>query len=183
MYITPEAIETIVRKYGRPRTVAMTAPVSPKEYDFIKSTQKHGRRHDATFYIFKGPRVIVIAKHYYPDGLYRAPSGGVNPGEDMETGIKREAYEETGTRMEIEKYLMRIDVDFTDGARHLPWDTYIFRCRHISGELKPIDTREIRDVRLADLSEFDRFRTIIAPINRGGLAYRARLHDAVKELL
>jgi 8-oxo-dGTP pyrophosphatase MutT (NUDIX family) len=161
----------------------MTAPVKPKEYDFIKSTQKHGRQHDVTFYIFKGDKVIVNAKPYYPEGLYRAPSGGIRPGEAVEDGIKREAYEETGVAIEIEKYLMKIDVDFFDGDRHLEWHTHIFRCRYVSGELKPIDTHEISDVRLADLSEFDRYGKIIAPINRGGLSYRARLHEAVKDLL
>jgi len=183
MFVTDKLFAPVIEKYGAPKIVAMTAPVSPKEYDFIRSTQKNGRNHDVTLYIFKDDKVIVNAKHYYPPGMFRALSGGVNPGETVENGIKREAYEETGSVVEIEKYLMRIDVDFTDSERHLEWHSHIFKCKYLSGELKPIDTEEIREVILADLADFDKFKIEMLKFERGGLHYRARLHDAVKGLL
>ncbi len=183
MYVTSEMIEEISSHFGSPPSVRMTAPVTDEEFDFIKSTQKNGRAHDVTFYIFKDDKLVVNAKHKYPKGLYRAPSGGLMPGEGFITGIKREALEETGAEIELEKFLLIIKVTFTTGKRNLDWTSYIFRARYIAGELKPHDTREIREVALVDLSEFENFKNIIGDLDRGGLSYRARLHEAVRRYL
>ncbi|MFH2037336.1 MAG: NUDIX hydrolase [Candidatus Zixiibacteriota bacterium] len=183
MYITPEMIDHIAVQYGRPKQISMTAPVKNSEFEFIKTTQRNKRAHDVTFYIFNGDKLVVNAKHSYPEGLFRAPSGGLKPGEDFESGIKREAYEETGVKIELEKFLLIIDVNFTTGDRDLKWTSYIFKGRYLSGELKVIDTREIREVRYADLSEFEKFKGIIKTLDWGGLSYRARLHNEVLKLL
>ena len=108
MYVTPEMVDKIAAKYGQPERISMTAPVTNSEFEFIKTTQKNERSHDVTFYILKDDKLVVNAKHSYPEGLFRSPSGGLKPGEDFETGIKREAYEETGAKIEIEKFLLII---------------------------------------------------------------------------
>ncbi len=161
----------------------MTAPCKNSEFEFIKTTQKSGRAHDVTFYTFNEDKLIVNAKHAYPPGLFRAPSGGLKPGEDFETGIKREAYEETGVEIELEKFLLTINVTFTTGDRNLDWTSYIFKAKYLSGELNVIDTREIREVRYAYLNEFDKFKEVIKTLDWGGLSYRARLHDEVLKVL
>jgi ADP-ribose pyrophosphatase YjhB (NUDIX family) len=183
MYITSEMIEDTVALYGQPGIISMEAEVSNSEFEFIKSTQKNDRAHDVTFYIFNGSKLIVNAKHNYPKGLYRAPSGGLKPGEGFAEGLKREAYEETGTIVEPDKFLLIINVTFIAGEKKLEWTSYIFRAKYISGDLKVIDTREIREVIWTDLGAFDSYKKIIHTTDIGGLHYRARLHDAVKGLL
>jgi 8-oxo-dGTP pyrophosphatase MutT (NUDIX family) len=175
--------QLVADRYGHPPVISMDAPVDEEEYDFIRSTQYYGRCHDITLYIFRGNKVIVNAKHHYPEGLYRAPSGGLKPGESFEDGTAREAYEETGTKIEIGSYILRVNVSFTCGKKYIPWRTHVFTARYRSGKIRPVDIREIREARLASLAEFDDFKRIISRMESGGLDYRARLHDEVIKLL
>ena len=183
MYFTPHMIREVANKYGYPPIIKMIAPVDAREYDFIRSTQSYGRCHDITLYIFKGNRVIVNSKHHYPPGLYRAPSGGLKPHEDFLEGVEREVYEETGVKMELLKYILQVNVSFSFGTKLIPWKSHVFTARHISGKIAPVDIGEIREAKLADLSEFDNFKKIIATMESGGLHYRARLHDEVLKFL
>jgi 8-oxo-dGTP pyrophosphatase MutT (NUDIX family) len=161
----------------------MEAAVDFEEYSFIRSTQYYGRCHDVTLYIFKGNKVIVNAKHSYPEGLYRAPSGGLKPAETFEEGALREAYEETGTKIELDRYILQINVSFTCGKKSIPWRTHVMTANYKSGKIRPVDIGEIREAKLAELSEFDEYKKIIEFLDSGGLAYRARLHDEVVKLL
>lgn len=183
MYFTPKMVQIVADTYGYPPAIAMNTPVDKEEYEFIRSTQTFGRCHDITLYIFKGNQVIVNAKHHYPKGLYRAPSGGLKPGEDFLDGCCREAYEETGCKIKLLKYVLQVNVAFSYRQRYIPWRTHVFTAQYVSGKIKPVDIREIREARLADLAEFDEFKRIIHTTESGGLHYRARLHDEVMKFL
>jgi len=184
MYVTHRLIQEAADIYGYPPVVHMHAPVDHQEFEFIRSTQHYGRCHDITMFIFKGSKLIVIAKHHYPPGLYRPPSGAIKPGETLEQGALREAYEETGTKIELTRYILQVSANFTDGRGHIPWRSHVFTARYISGEIKPIDTREIREVAIASLDDFEKYKEIIRnKTASGGLNYRARLHDEVLRLL
>ncbi len=183
MYFTPRMIQLVADRYGYPPVINMDAPVDQDEYDFIRSTQTFGRCHDVTLYIFKDNKLIVNAKHHYPKGLYRAPSGGLKPGEDFLDGVNREAYEETGCKIDLKRYILQINVSFSYGKRYIPWKTHVFTAKYASGKIKPTDIREIREARLAELAEFDEYKKIIATLDSGGLHYRARLHDEVLKFL
>ncbi len=183
MYFTSRMVQAVADRYGYPPIINMRAPVNQQEFQFIRSTQAYGRSHDFTLYIFKGSEVIVNAKHHYPRGLYRAPSGGLKPGEDFHEGVLREAFEETGTSIELSKYLLQVNVSFTYGTRSIPWKTHVFTAKYKSGKIAPIDITEIREAKLAGLSEFDEYRKIISGLESGGLSYRARLHDEVIRFL
>jgi len=186
MYLDDDEIKKLTGLYGVPVQAEFLIPVDEKEYTRIKSSQKHERSHDVTLYIFKGDQVVVIAKHFYPPGMYRAPSGGVAPGEDFVAGAKREALEETGCEIELERFLLVSNVTFEmvprDG-RKIDWISYVFRARCLSGDFDFSDKQEIKEVRLASLSEFDEFGRIMRQQPIGGLHYRAALHDKVKGLL
>ncbi len=184
MYVTYRQIREAADRYGYPPIIHMTAPVDSEEFEFIRSTQHYGRSHDITMFIFKGRRIIVIAKHNYPEGLYRPPSGAIKPGESLVAGALREAYEETGCRIELTRYILQVNANFTDGHGHIPWKSHVFAARYLSGEPKPIDTHEIRDVALATLDDFVKYKEIIRnKTTSGGLNYRTHLHDEVLKLL
>lgn len=177
-------IQEAADRYGYPPIVKMWAPVDRQEFDFIKSTQHYGRSHDITMFIFKGQKLIVIAKHHYPEGLFRPPSGAIKPGETLTQGALREAWEETGCEIELTRYLLQVDVTFVNEVHEIPWRSHVFMARYISGDLIPRDTREIRDVTLATLDDFKKYKDIIRnKTASGGLNYRARLHDEVLRLL
>jgi ADP-ribose pyrophosphatase YjhB (NUDIX family) len=186
MFVSREIIGDLIERFGRPEREEFRIPVSSKEFERIKSSQKEGRSHDVTLYIIKDGKIVVIAKHFYPPGMYRAPSGGVAPGEEFIEGAKREAREETGCEIELEKFLLISKVAFElvpRDSRSIDWISYVFQAKYISGDFDFTDTKEIKEVRLADLSEFDEFSKIMRSQPIGGLHYRAALHDRVKGLL
>jgi 8-oxo-dGTP pyrophosphatase MutT (NUDIX family) len=187
MYVTQSMIQQVIEQYGQPQAAAFTIPAGEDEYEFIGASQKDGRRHDTTFYIVKDGRIVVNAKHNYPPGMYRAPSGGLAPGETIEEGLKREAMEETGCEVAIDRFLLETAVKFVcksgNAEKAIEWNSYVFQARYIGGVFDFTDKHEIREVRLATLEEFEVFSAIMRKSSIGGLHYRAALHDTVKGLL
>lgn len=185
MYVTEVMLEEAARQYGQPDVADFSFEVSIDEYNFIKATQKHGRCHDVTFYIFKDDKVAVIAKPFYPPGMYRAPSGGLNPGESITDGIKREALEEIGCEICIERFILTANVTFDcpDIEKKIEWRSFVFTAAYKSGNFEFTDTDEIKEVYLAKLAEFDSFADIMRKSKIGGLHYRAALHEAIAKRL
>ena len=183
MFVTDDMIEAMVRKYGRPRHREFRFEVTRKELERIRSSQKDGRNHDATLYIRKGDQVVVIAKPFYPPGMYRAPSGGLRPGESFEAGIGREMTEETGCEAALKRFLLQTSVYFKHDDDDLFWRSFVFLADYAGGDFNHTDHAEIREVKLADWSEFDIFGRMMRSLDIGGLRYRAALHEAVVEAL
>jgi 8-oxo-dGTP pyrophosphatase MutT (NUDIX family) len=183
MYITEQMIRDAERKYGVPETHKMSFDASERDIGVIRSSQKHGRKHDITLAIFGHPGVLVIAKPWYPKGLYRLPSGGLDPGESLEDGSAREAWEETGAQIELVRYHLRVDVDFVGESATIPWTTHLFSARYLSGEIAPNDTDEIREARWCALTEMLAHRELMLKPKVSGLHYRAALQDKFLEHL
>ena len=185
MFISEDTIKDLSQKFGRPKEVSFEFDVTEEEYDRIKSSQKNGREHDVTLYILKDDKLIVIAKHFYPKGLFRAMSGGINLGEDFITGAKREALEETGCKININAFILKTHVQFKqiDSDNIINWYSYVFQASYLSGDFKFTDKHEIREVDLVDIKQFDSYSQIMRASEIGGLHYRAALHDEVKTLL
>ena len=183
MYVSDDMIARMADQYGRPHRRDFRFDVPLREVERIRSSQKNGRNHDVTLYIRKGNQFVVIAKHFYPPGLYRAPSGGLHPGEDFEIGIAREVREETGCSIKLDKFLLRTAVTFCSAHDSVFWRSFVFLADYQSGDLQHTDKHEIREVRLADWSEFESFGRIMRSLDIGGLHYRAALHESVAELL
>lgn len=186
MYVTDDMIRGMEQAYGQAAFRNFIIPCSPQEVAFISGTQRDGRNHDVTLYIRKAEQVVVIAKHFYPPGLYRAPSGGLNPGESFERGIAREVAEECGCEIRLSRFLLRTSVRFTNREHEedcVRWRSFVFLADYVRGDFQFTDTHEIRGVRLADWSEFVEFSRIMRENGRGGFLYRAALHEAVAELV
>ncbi|MDP3025474.1 MAG: NUDIX hydrolase [candidate division Zixibacteria bacterium] len=142
-----------------------------------------GRNSDVTLFIFKEGKVIVISKPWYPPGLYRAPSGGVRPGESLEEVALREAYEETGAKIKLQRYILRIKVTFSHNQKDVIWTSHIFTAKYLSGKIKPVDTKEIKEAKLMSLKELSSLKPLLLKTRLGGLAYRAALTErAIEEI-
>jgi 8-oxo-dGTP pyrophosphatase MutT (NUDIX family) len=189
MFVAEEMIEQMVDRHGRPQLVQFRFALPADQFERIRASQKNDRNHDITVYIRKDERFVVIAKHMYPPGLFRAPSGGLRPGETILEGIDRELAEETGCRVSLERFLLRTRVAFVlndpDGVPDdvIDWRSFVFSAAYRDGDFQFTDHREIREVRLAGLDEFEEFSRIMRATNIAGLHYRAALHDTVKPLL
>lgn len=180
MYISAEAILELERKYGTPEEVSFAYEMTEREFEMVRASQKHGRAHDVTLFIIKDSRVVVISKPMYPPGAYRAPSGGIAPGEPIEDGALREAYEETGLHISLERYILRARVRFTHKEQLIDWTSHVLTARSVGGELRPVDTHEIADARFATVDELTGgIRAALLASGSTGLRYRSELSDTV----
>ena len=183
MFVSDEMIDELEVRFGHPEHASFSFETTQKEFDFIRSTQKNGRKHDITLYIFKDDRIIVIAKPFYPPGLFRAPSGGLNPGESFDDGVAREVLEETGCEIDVRHYLLKTDVSFCCNGNVIEWNSHVFQATYKSGDFAFTDHREIREVGFATLDDFKEYSRIMKESDITGLHYRAALHEAVLPLL
>ncbi|MFH1734527.1 MAG: NUDIX hydrolase [bacterium] len=183
MYFNHSMIRAAEEKYGTPKTLRLNYPTPKKHYDFIRSTQKNGRAHDVTLYLYHDNKLAVTQKPVYPEGSYRPPSGGLNPGETLEEGALREGFEELGINITLDNYLLRVRVDFVYGAKRIAWTTHLFQVKYKGAgppRLDPRDRHEISAAAWADEHDFFyRMRPGLLSVDSTGLLYRVHLHDYV----
>ncbi|MFO7245697.1 MAG: NUDIX hydrolase [Thermaerobacter sp.] len=188
MHVDAEAVARLEAAYGRPALLTVEQSISRDEAGIVQRSLDRGRRHDMTLFIFDpAGRLALIRKPFHPPGVYRAPSGGVRPGEAPDQGALREGYEETGLRARLHRYVLRVDALFLppDG-QILSWQSHVFTafCPEPPPHPRPVDTEEIAEVRWATLEELQGpVRRALLESGRGLLRYRASLTDAVAALL
>ena len=72
-----------------------------------------------------GVKELLVFKH--PTAGIQIPAGTVEADEDLETAVKREAYEETGLRsVEIEEYLGCFENELAEGERIIAETTQVY---------------------------------------------------------
>jgi len=148
------------------------------EYRMLIGSMKGGREHDVTMFIRRDGGYVGIQKPMYRHtGIFRAPSGGLKPGESLEEGVKREVYEETGLKVVLERFILIISTEFTgpDGSRR-NWKSYVFTGCPTGGKLETRDSKEISGIKIITREEM--LGPIAAEMEAsgwGGFAYRARL--------
>ena len=184
MWVDEELLAPVRASYGTPEMLQLQLEISEEERDLVLHSTRKGRHHDVTFFVLNDERLALIRKPHYKPGLWRPPGGGLKPGEPLETGAKREAYEELGVEIELTRYLVRTKAVFTHGNVTIPWETHVFAATTDSVELDPVDTREISGARWGTLEE------LVGPIRKRLLGtgralwrYRVALHDAASEAL
>jgi 8-oxo-dGTP diphosphatase len=184
MYVDAQLIEQVEARLGKPRVLHLEHEIGEAEVAFVRATQKHGRAHDITLFIFDGERLALIRKPMFRRPIYRAPSGGLEPGESFEDGARREALEETGLDIELEKYLLRVHVHFTGGEDHLDWTSHVFQARAVGGQLAARDQTEIAETIYGTIDELQGpIRQALLDSGLGLLAYRVALTDEAVKVL
>ncbi len=158
----------------------------PEEFALVEDSANRGRSHDVTIFIRHQGKIVVIEKHAYAQtGIVRAPSGGANPSESLILAAKREAREETGFEIDIERFVLESHVLLSCCDRPaIPWVSYVFLARVVGGQLGAQDVREISDVQLRSREELlTEIRPLMLASGLGGFEYRAKMTDAFFEEL
>ncbi len=102
--------------------------------------------------IWNEQREILIDKRRQEGllgGLWEFPGGKIEPGETVEECIKREIQEELGIEIEVGDRLMTINHTYS----HFSVNLTVHHCRHISGSPQPLESDEIRWVKLAEIDQ------------------------------
>jgi ADP-ribose pyrophosphatase YjhB (NUDIX family) len=178
MHLTDAVLAPLRDRYGEPLRVRWEGDVSPSEFALAGGSP--GRRHDVTFFVFDPHgRVALIQKPSYPPEIWRPPGGGVRPGEEFEAGVRREALEELGVEIELERFLVSSEAVFRSAGDVIEWRTHVFSARTPADELRPVDTHEISAARWGTTAELGGpLRAAMLETGRALWRYRVALHDA-----
>ena len=167
------------RRFGEPAELVWESEVSEPELALI--TYNPARRHDVTLFVLNGDRLALIRKPHFPPGVWRTPGGGVKTGEDFVAGVVREAREELGVEVELERYLVVARAVFRFADESVPWQTHIFGATTEGERLAPLDTVEIAEARWGTAAELaGPIRERLLSTRRAFWRYRVALHDATR---
>jgi ADP-ribose pyrophosphatase YjhB (NUDIX family) len=183
MHLTEAVLASLRERYGEPRPLRWEGEVSPEEFALAGGSP--GRRHDVTFFVFDPDgRLALIQKPSYPEGVWRPPGGGVRPDERFESGVQREAREELGIHIELERFLVSSEATFRSADGVIDWRTHVFSARTSNPDLDPIDTHEISAARWGTSEELaGPIRARLLETGRALWRYRVELHDAALDQL
>jgi 8-oxo-dGTP pyrophosphatase MutT (NUDIX family) len=108
-----------------------------------KMEQKKPRRAEVVMVIPNlAGQFWVHTKNFYPKGVYRLLTGGLEPGEAPWEALRREAREETGFDVGLDRCLAVITHTFANAAKKLPFASYVFLTTPADGIPQPIDAGE-----------------------------------------
>jgi 8-oxo-dGTP pyrophosphatase MutT (NUDIX family) len=183
MHVTDVVLAPLREKFGDPVLLEWEGEITQPEYAL--ATYNPNRMHDVTLFILDpADRIALIRKPQFEGGIWRPPGGGIKPGEDFETGAEREAYEETGLRVRLERYLVAARATFLYEPHDLAWRTHVFLARTDDTDLAPADAEEIAGARWGTLDEVGGpLRDRLLATGRAFWRYRVALHDAALQAL
>jgi 8-oxo-dGTP diphosphatase len=184
-HVTAEVLRPLVERFGPPAEWDGSRPITARDVGTIGPSMERGRHHDVTFAIRdEEGQVVVIRKPQFPPGAWRIPSGGILPGEPLETGTAREALEETGLEIGITGYPLVARSAFVHGGRDYGWVTHVVTASVTGGRLEPRDVAEIDAARWMTMADLTGPVAAVLRGTGGGLfGYRADLHDRIAALL
>ena len=182
MHVTDAVLAPLRERYGEPASLRWEGEISEREHAL--ATYDPRRVHDVTLFILNGERLALIRKPHFEDGIWRPPGGGVKERESFDDGVRREALEETGLRVEPARYLVAAEARFRYRSVDVPWRTHVFLATTRDDELAPRDRDEIAAARWGTLAELaGPLRTRLLATGRAFWRYRVALHDAALDEL
>jgi ADP-ribose pyrophosphatase YjhB (NUDIX family) len=172
---------------GRPRKVSIGTTRDGYEYWYRKLIGK-GNRGEVTLVVQRPDgQVLLHTKTFYPAGVFRLLTGGIHAGEPVLSGATREAHEETGLLISVERFLGWVDFEFRCEDRRIRYTSYVLLMR--TGDQAPIppdDAELISGFRYAPPEELSRvaeqLRSLPPDWASWGL-FRAPAHEMVADAL
>jgi 8-oxo-dGTP diphosphatase len=177
VHVDESVLAPLRARYGEPARIRWEGEISARELGLV--THNPARAHDVTFFVVTGERIVLIRKPMFEPGVWRPPGGGVRPGERFESGVEREALEETGLRIRLLRYLVDAEALFSHEGVEVPWRTHVFLASTGDEDIEPRDTDEIEAARWGTLDELaGPLRARLLATGHAFWRYRVDLHDA-----
>lgn len=126
----------LARRYGAPLVRQVDDPRMAEYLRAVTRTRQAEvcmviRRPDGAF--------LTMTKEFYPPGVFRLPTGGIEAGEGIEAALRREIFEETSLAVAVERFLA-VTAYHLDGAP--AFTCFTFLARETGGTLAPSDPHE-----------------------------------------
>ena len=183
VHVTDKVLAPLRARYGPPIDLEWTGEITEREHAL--ATYNPTRTHDVTLFILDpDERIALIRKPHFAAGIWRPPGGGIKPAEDFVLGAEREALEETGLAVSLERYLVATRALFVHAGQSVAWSTHVFLARTQDTVLEPRDVDEIAGARWGTLDELSGpLRERLLETGHALWRYRVALHDAALESL
>jgi len=185
--IDEKEVTELARRYGSLEQRHYVLEMGERTFAHWQEMYKDRRGEVALFILRPSGHVILHTKDFYPEGIYRVPTGGIERGEDVVTAVHREAREETGLTVAIERCLGVLEYEFRYQGEMLPFVSYVFLLRENGGQLCPQDEGEritsLREVPLTELETVAQNLRAIEADWRDWGHYRAIAHSFAAEVL
>ena len=195
MELNPETareVEELARRYGP--TQHVRAVIDDSFKDPIWKRDRYGE----VGMVIRRPsgKLLLSIKTFYPRGAYRLPTGGIHHGERILDALVREAHEETGLELRIERFLAHIAYAPLSRPSEPPvFHTFAFLLAELGGTLTVLDEAEqLEDWREIDASELPAVAAFLDDLPSGGTQdiggdwrawgkFRAVVHRVVHDAL
>ena len=86
-------------------------------------------------------QIWLHTKSFYPEGVFRLMTGGVEAGEKPHKTMVREVEEETGFKTKIDRCLAVVTYNFSYNETTFPFVSYIFLTKPVGGVPRPALSR------------------------------------------
>ena len=165
-YAVLREIDALAARYGEPRRVR--APIDDGFDDPIRKPDRYGE----VCMVIRRPtgRLLLSIKTFYPRGAYRLPTGGIHHGESVHDALVREAHEETGLDLSVERFIAHVAYTAEREPASAPlFHTFAFLLAEHGGTLGALDeTEQIEDWREVEVTELTRVAETLAALRTTG---------------
>ncbi len=139
--VHPKAVDKgeaqrLIREYGQP--LHQRVLLEFEDDDLMGWLRGKPRRMEVVLAIRRpNGKLLLHTKAFYPEGVFRLPSGGIERGESIEGALLREAHEETGLEVRVVSFLGVIRYELRSTTEAHTFTSYVFLLDEVDGVLTP----------------------------------------------
>lgn len=140
----PKILKHLQKEYGQFYQCHLDLPISSTVMLDMTLKMRHKKRRGEVVMLIPNEQghFWLHTKSFYPPGVYRLMTGGLDRGEKPTEALGREVFEETGFKVKIERCLAVITYGLQATDVNLPFASYVFLTTPTKGLPQPTDPGE-----------------------------------------